>query len=120
MNTAGFLAKAPLPFFRWFRDYSKDSFIRDLIAGITVAAVYVPQAMAYALLAGMPPITGLYTAFIATIVAAIFGSSRFLGTGPVAMTCLLSASVLYGLNLEPRDGHVGSLHGATCPHGRCS
>ncbi len=90
------------PFIQWFRNYSKDDFIRDLIAGITVAAVYVPQAMAYALLAGMPPITGLYTAFIATIVAAIFGSSRFLNTGPVAMTCLLSASVLYGLHLEPQ------------------
>ena len=58
--------------------------------------------MAYAMLAGMPPIHGLYVAFIATIVAAIFGSSRFLNTGPVAMTCLLSASVLYGLNLEPQ------------------
>ena len=92
-----------LPFFAWFRDYSKVSFSRDLVAGLTVAAVYVPQAMAYALLAGMPPITGLYTAFIATIVAAIFGSSRFLGTGPVAMTCLLSASVLYSLNLEPKS-----------------
>ncbi len=90
------------PFIQWFKDYSKDAATRDLIAGITVAAVYVPQAMAYALLAGMPPITGLYTAFIATIVAALFGSSRFLNTGPVAMTCLLSASVLYGLHLEPQ------------------
>ena len=90
------------PFVKWLRDYSKEAFTRDLIAGITVAAVYVPQSMAYALLAGMPPITGLYTAFIATIVAALFGSSRFLNTGPVAMTCLLSASVLYGLQLEPQ------------------
>ncbi len=90
-----------LPILFWLRGYSKDAFFRDSIAGVTVAAVYVPQAMAYALLAGMPPITGLYTAFIATIVAAVFGSSRFLGTGPVAMTCLLSASVLYGLQLEP-------------------
>ena len=95
---------APLPFsfFRWFRDYSAGYLLRDLIAGVTVAAVYVPQAMAYAILAGMPPITGLYTAFVATIVAAVFGSSRFLNTGPVAMTCLLSASVLYGLRLEPQ------------------
>ena len=90
------------PFVSWFKDYNKEAFIRDLIAGATVAAVYVPQAMAYALLAGMPPIHGLYVAFIATIVASLFGSSRFLNTGPVAMTCLLSASVLYGLNLEPQ------------------
>ncbi len=91
-----------LPFFKWFGNYSKKAFLKDLVSGTTVAAVYVPQAMAYALLAGMPPITGLYTAFIATIVAAVFGSSRFLGTGPVAMTCLLSASVLYSLRLEPQ------------------
>ncbi|RLJ71322.1 SulP family sulfate permease [Hydrogenivirga caldilitoris] len=91
------------PFPRWFKGYSKDSLVRDLVAGITVAAVYVPQAMAYALLAGMPPITGLYTAFIATIVAALFGSSRFLGTGPVAMTCLLSASVLFSLHIQPQS-----------------
>jgi SulP family sulfate permease len=101
--TPGSLKLPGLPFFAWFRNYGKDSLSRDLIAGITVAAVYVPQAMAYALLAGMPPITGLYTAFIATIVAALFGSSRFLGTGPVAMTCLLSASVLYSLHLEPKS-----------------
>jgi len=97
-----FTAYLSLPFFSWFRDYSAPYLLRDLIAGITVAAVYVPQAMAYALLAGMPPITGLYTAFVATIVAAVFGSSRFLNTGPVAMTCLLSASVLYSLRLEPQ------------------
>lgn len=90
------------PFLVWFKNYSKEGFIRDLIAGITVAAVYVPQSMAYAMLAGMPPIHGLYVAFIATIVAAIFGSSRYLNTGPVAMTCLLSASVLYGIGLEPQ------------------
>ncbi len=90
-----------LPFLLWFRNYSKEAFLRDLIAGVTVSAVYVPQSMAYAMLAGMPPIHGLYVAFIATIVAAIFGSSRFLNTGPVAMTCLLSASVLYGLDFEP-------------------
>jgi len=102
MKTESLPIHIGFPFPQWFKNYSKDAFIRDLIAGITVAAVYVPQAMAYALLAGMPPITGLYTAFIATIVAALFGSSRFLGTGPVAMTCLLSASVLYGLHLEPQ------------------
>ncbi len=99
----GFTLPVTLPFFQWFKNYSREALIRDLIAGVTVAAVYVPQAMAYALLAGMPPITGLYTAFVATIVAAVFGSSRFLGTGPVAMTCLLSASVLYGLHLQPQS-----------------
>ncbi len=85
------------PFLPWLRDYDRDKFIRDLIAGLTVAAVLVPQSMAYALLAGMPPIYGLYASFLPVIVAALFGSSRFLATGPVAMTALLTASALYGL-----------------------
>ncbi|ADC89154.1 sulfate transporter [Thermocrinis albus DSM 14484] len=78
----------------WFKNYGKDKFVRDLVAGITVATVLVPQSMAYALLAGMPPIYGLYASFLPTIVAAVFGSSRFLGTGPVAITSMVSASVL--------------------------
>ncbi|HIP42419.1 MAG TPA: SulP family inorganic anion transporter [Aquifex aeolicus] len=90
------------PFIMWFRDYNKEKFLRDVIAGVTVAAVYVPQSMANSMLAEMPPIHGLYVAFIATILAAVLGSSRYLNTGPVAMTCLLSASVLYGIGLEPQ------------------
>lgn len=86
-----------MPFLPWLREYDRDKFIRDLIAGLTVAAVLVPQSMAYALLAGMPPIYGLYASFLPVIVAALFGSSRFLATGPVAMTALLTSSALYGL-----------------------
>ncbi len=83
-----------LPFFSWFHKYSFNSFLRDSIAGLTVASVLVPQSMAYALLANVPPIHGIYAASIPVIIASIFGSSRFLATGPVAMTALLSASVL--------------------------
>ncbi|MFN4012402.1 MAG: SulP family inorganic anion transporter [Aquificaceae bacterium] len=85
------------PFLPWLKSYDKDKFSRDLIAGLTVAAVLVPQSMAYALLAGMPPIHGLYASFLPVIVASLFGSSRFLATGPVAMTALLTSSALYGL-----------------------
>ena len=62
--------------------YLKD----DLIAGITVSLVAIPQSLAYAQLAGVPAYYGLYAAFIPTIVGALFGSSRQLATGPVAMT----------------------------------
>ncbi|MFN0237762.1 SulP family inorganic anion transporter [Hydrogenobacter sp. Uz 6-8] len=85
------------PFMPWLKSYDRDKFTRDLIAGLTVAAVLVPQSMAYALLAGMPPIYGLYASFLPVMVAALFGSSRFLATGPVAMTALLTGSALYGL-----------------------
>ncbi|MBF0561145.1 MAG: SulP family inorganic anion transporter [Alphaproteobacteria bacterium] len=64
----------------------------DLIAGITVSLVAIPQALAYAQLAGVPPIYGLYAALVPTIIGAVFGSSRQLSTGPVAMTSLLTAA----------------------------
>lgn len=64
----------------------------DLLAGITVSLVAVPQSLAYAQLAGVPAYYGLYAAFIPTIVGALFGSSAQLSTGPVAMTSLLTAA----------------------------
>lgn len=68
------------------------SFKSDLLAGITVSLVAIPQSLAYARLAGVPAYYGLYAALIPTIVGAIFGSSRQLSTGPVAMTSLLAAA----------------------------
>jgi SulP family sulfate permease len=64
----------------------------DLVAGITVSLVAVPQSLAYAQLAGVPAYYGLYAAFLPTIVGALFGSSAQLSTGPVAMTSLLTAA----------------------------
>lgn len=71
---------------------NKNILAADLLAGITVSMVAIPQSLAYAQLAGMPPIHGLYAAFIPTIVGAVFGSSKQLSTGPVAMTSLLTAA----------------------------
>ncbi len=73
----------------------------DIIAGVTVALVLVPQVMAYAQLAGLPAYTGLYAAFVAPIIGAIFGSSRQLHNGPVAVISLMTASALASLTLEP-------------------
>ena len=64
----------------------------DLLAGITVSLVAIPQSLAYAQLAGVPAYYGLYAALIPTVVGALFGSSRQLSTGPVAMTSLLTAA----------------------------
>jgi sulfate permease, SulP family len=82
-----------LPFLSWF-PMNGAALRGDLVAGITVALVLVPQSMAYAQLAGMPPVYGLYTAFLPVMVAAIFGSSHHLATGPVAVVSLLTASAL--------------------------
>ena len=64
---------------------------RDIIAGITLATILIPQSMAYAMLAGVEPKYGLYAAFIPVAIASFFGSSRYLATGPVAMVSLLTA-----------------------------
>ena len=66
----------------------------DLIAGATVAVVAIPQALAYAQLAGVPPHLGLYAAFVPTVIAALWGASAQLSTGPVALTALLTAASL--------------------------
>ncbi len=82
------------PFMLWFDDYNKEKMSADVIAGITVAMVLIPQSMAYAQLAGLPAYYGLYAAFLPPMVAALFGSSRQLATGPVAIVSLLSAASL--------------------------
>ena len=82
------------PFLLWFKGYKIGDFKLDLVAGITVALVLIPQSMAYAQLAGLPAYYGLYAAFLPPMVAALFGSSRQLGTGPVAVVSLMSAASL--------------------------
>jgi SulP family sulfate permease len=82
-----------LPFLRWF-PLSGDNVKADFMAGITVALVLIPQSMAYAQLAGLPAYYGLYAAFLPVAVAALWGSSNQLGTGPVAVVSLLTASSL--------------------------
>ncbi|MGD8342615.1 MAG: SulP family inorganic anion transporter [Desulfobacterales bacterium] len=74
--------------------YKIDSLKADIIAGLTVALVLIPQSLAYAELAGLPPYYGLYAAFLPPLVAALFGSSRQLATGPVAVVSLLTATAL--------------------------
>jgi MFS superfamily sulfate permease-like transporter len=81
------------PFLRWF-PMTRDGLRSDFVAGITVALVLVPQSMAYAQLAGLPVVYGLYASFVPVIVASLWGSSSQLHTGPVAMLSLMSAAAL--------------------------
>ncbi|KAJ6317593.1 hypothetical protein OIU76_013187 [Salix suchowensis] len=87
-----------LPCCRWIRTYKwREHFQLDLMAGLTVGIMLVPQAMSYAKLAGLHPIYGLYTGFVPIFVYAIFGSSRQLAIGPVALVSLLVSNVLGGI-----------------------
>lgn len=90
---------AALPRIRYNPAHFKD----DLVAGITVSLVAIPQALAYAQLAGVPPYWGLYASLIPTIIGALIGSSRQLSTGPVAMTSLLTAASIAPLAAHGSD-----------------
>lgn len=89
-----FLMNRFLSFFDWPKRYVAKDLRADIIAGITVALVLIPQSMAYAELAGLPPYYGLYASFLPPIVASLFGSSRQLATGPVAVVSLLTSTSL--------------------------
>ena len=84
-----------LPFLAWINEIKDRNILKaDLVAGLTVALVLVPQSMAYAQLAGLPPQHGLYASFLPVMIAALMGSSRQLGTGPVAVVSLLTAAAV--------------------------
>jgi len=83
-----------LPMVAWLRSYERKTFRSDLAAGITTAVVLVPQSMAYAMIAGLSPIVGLYAALASQLTYPLFGSSRQLSVGPVAMDSLLTASAI--------------------------
>jgi len=85
------------PFLEWIPAYRKQDFSGDLAAGLTVGVMLIPQGMAYAVLAGLPAIYGLYASTVALIVYALFGSSRKLAVGPMAMVSLMVASGVGGI-----------------------
>jgi MFS superfamily sulfate permease-like transporter len=82
------------PFMLWFKGYTLSALKIDFMAGLTVALVLIPQSMAYAQLAGLPAYYGLYASFLPPMIAALFGSSRQLATGPVAVVSLMTAASL--------------------------
>jgi SulP family sulfate permease len=94
------------PFFKWFRNYRFDDLRIDAVSGLTVALVLIPQSMAYAQLAGLPPYYGLYASFLPPMVAALFGSSRQLATGPVAIVSLMTAASLEPLATAGSEGYI--------------
>jgi len=95
-----------LPFLAWFHNYRVDSLRADLLAGLTVALVLIPQSMAYAQLAGLPAYYGLYASFLPPMIASLFGSSLQLATGPVAVVSLMTAASLEPLAAAGSEGYI--------------
>ncbi len=93
-----------VPFRKWIGELEDSRVVKkDIVAGITVAMVLIPQSMAYAQLAGLPPHYGLYASFLPPMVSALLGSSRQLQTGPVAVVSLLTAAALQPLATSPES-----------------
>jgi sulfate permease, SulP family len=86
-----------VPILHWSRSYPRPNLRGDLVAGLTVAVMLIPQGMAYANLAGMPPVTGLYAAIAGIVAYALLGTSGSLAVGPVAITSLLTLSGLQSI-----------------------
>ena len=95
-----------IPILEWLPSYKASSFRGDFIAGITVAIILIPQGIAYALIAGLPPIYGLYCALVPQLVYAVFGSSRQVAIGPVAMDSLIVATGVSTLALAGSNSYI--------------
>lgn len=91
---------------QWGADYTPDQFRHDATAGLTVGTMMIPQGMAYAVIAGMPPIYGLYAGLVPLVIYPIFGSSRQLAVGPVALDMLIVAAGVGALAQPGTDRYV--------------
>ena len=88
-----------VPMLSWAKTYDKDTLTSDLVAAVIVTIMLIPQSLAYALLAGLPPEMGLYASILPLVAYAIFGTSRALAVGPVAVVSLMTAAAIGNLGL---------------------
>jgi SulP family sulfate permease len=100
------ILKRFLPILSWLPGYKSQFLPGDLSAGLTVGVMLIPQGMAYAMIAGLPPVYGLYAAMIPQIIYAIFGTSRQLAVGPVAMDSLLVAAGISMFAVSGTDQYI--------------
>jgi len=91
-TTAAALLRRYLPILKWGREYSRQALTGDLVAAAIVSIMLIPQSLAYALLVGVPPQVGLYASMAPLVLYAVFGTSRALAVGPVAVASLMTAA----------------------------
>jgi SulP family sulfate permease len=89
-----------IPILDWGRAYDRDSAVSDLVASVIVTIMLIPQSLAYALLAGLPPEMGLYASILPLVAYAVFGTSRALAVGPVAVVSLMTAAAVGNLAVQ--------------------
>jgi sulfate permease, SulP family len=94
------------PIIDWLPRYDRTNLSGDLIAGIIVAVMLVPQGMAYAMLAGLPPQVGLYASIVPLVIYGVMGTSRSLAVGPVAILSLMTATAIAPLAAEGSEAYL--------------
>ena len=94
------------PILDWAKNYKREYLNGDIIAGLTVGVMLIPQGMAYAMIAGLPPIYGLYASIVPILIYAFLGTSRQLAVGPVAMVSLLTATGISSLATAGSDQYI--------------
>ena len=97
-----------LPVLDWARTYKSETFSKDLIAAVIVTIMLISQSLAYALLAGLPPAAGLYASMLPLIAYALFGTSRVLAVGPVAVISLMTATAAGEIAQQGTDAYVSA------------
>ncbi|MDC0313915.1 sulfate permease [Flavobacteriales bacterium] len=102
------LLKKYIPILSWLPSYKKAALSGDLSAGLTVGVMLIPQGIAYAMIAGLPPIYGLYTAMTPQVIYAIFGTSRQLSVGPTAMDSLIVAAGITSIATVGPDNYIAA------------
>lgn len=96
------------PIFEWGSTYNRNVLTNDLMAAIIVTIMLIPQSLAYALLAGLPPVVGLYASILPLVAYAIFGTSRTLAVGPVAVVSLMTAAAAGSIAASGTPEYLGA------------
>jgi len=97
---------AIFPCLEWAREYNRETLINDLTAAVIVVIMLIPQSLAYAMLAGLPPEVGLYASILPLVLYAVFGTSRTLAVGPVAVASLMSAAAVGAVVKQGTAGYI--------------
>ena len=97
-----------LPVLDWGRTYSRETLVNELVAAVIVTIMLIPQSLAYALLAGLPPETGIYASIAPIVLYAIFGTSRVLAVGPVAVVSLMTATAISQVAEQGSAGYLAA------------
>lgn len=98
-----------LPVLRWAPEYNRRKMLNDAIAGLIVTIMLIPQSLAYALLAGLPPEMGLYASITPLLAYTLFGTSRSLSVGPVAIVALMTAAAIAELALNETEAITAAI-----------